>query len=102
MKSNIDITVKRLHIASDMGHDTQIPTISRTGLVLVSLLLGLDVLILFPHAVYAACVPRWTSTLDSFAMIRMGTAVTDELTLLIGRDTEKIDAPDELPGCIGD
>jgi hypothetical protein len=102
MESNIDITLKRLNIAFDMGHDTQIPTISRTGLILVSLLLGLDILILFPLAAYAAGVPRWTSTLDSFAMMRMGAAVADELPLLIGRDTDKIDALDELPGCIGD
>ena len=102
MESNLETNAKSLYIAFDMGHDTQIPTISRTGLVFVSFLLGLDILILFPLAVYAAYIPRWTSTLDSFAIMRMGAAVADELPLLISKDMDKIDALDELPGCIGD
>lgn len=35
-------------------------------------------------------------------MMRMRVAVADEVPLLIGRDTDKIDALDELPRCIGD
>lgn len=89
-------------VASDMGADTQVPVLSRGGLIAVSVLLGLDILLLLAVAVYATLIPRWTSTMDSWAMMRMGAAVADKIPLLIGRKTDSIGSLDTISGCIGD
>lgn len=102
MESNVDTGHKSLTVTFDMGYDTQIPVISRWGLIFVSILLGLDILILLPLAAYATFTPRWTSTLDSFTMMMMGAAVADKVPLLIGRETDKVDVLDKIPGCVGD
>ncbi|KAJ5089473.1 hypothetical protein N7532_008157 [Penicillium argentinense] len=78
------------------------PYISRRGLILVSILLGLDILILVPFAIYATFTPRWTSTMDSFTMMRMDAAVAAKVPLLLGQETDKISAIDEISGCVGD
>ncbi|KAJ5355679.1 hypothetical protein N7517_010288 [Penicillium concentricum] len=102
MESSIDDESKNLEISFDMGSDTQIPVISRGGLILVSILLALEIFILLPLAVYAAIIPRWTSSLDSFTMMRIGAAVADKMPLLLGRETDKVDVLDQLPGYVGD
>lgn len=43
--------LKTLSISFDLGADTQKPSISRGGLILISLLLGLDILILLLLAI---------------------------------------------------
>lgn len=82
----------------DLGTDTQIPVISRGGIIFVSILLGLYILMLIPLAVYAAWTPRWTAQLDSFAMMRIGAAISDNLPLTVGQNKNTIRSLDEVPG----
>ncbi|GLI76249.1 hypothetical protein PoHVEF18_004520 [Penicillium ochrochloron] len=86
-----------LSIKFDLGFDTQIPVLSRRGLILISIILGLDILMLLSLAVYAPFTPRWTSTFDSFTMMRMGAAMAEDVPvpLLVGRETDKIDVLDK-------
>ncbi|PKY09290.1 hypothetical protein P168DRAFT_332898 [Aspergillus campestris IBT 28561] len=65
-------------------------------------LLGLDILILLPLAIYAAGSSLWTEKLDSFAMMRIGAVVAEKVPFLVGRGTDKIEALDEIPGWVGD
>jgi hypothetical protein len=99
---NNDVYMRTLTISYDLDADTQIPVISRGGLIAVSIMLGLDILILLPLAVYASRSPRWTAQLDSFVMMRMGAAVADKVPLLLSWKKDKIKALDEIPGWIGD
>jgi hypothetical protein len=61
----------------------------------------LDILMLLSLAVYATFTPRWTSTFDSFTMTRMGAAIAEDVPLLVGRENDKIDVLDKIPGCGG-
>lgn len=70
---------KTLGVQIDPGVPTQAPVVSRAGLVIISILLGLHVLSLAFFAIWASWFPKWTSSLDSFAMMRIGGVVADEL-----------------------
>jgi hypothetical protein len=78
-----------------LGFNTQIPVLSRRGLILISIILGLDILMLLSLTVYAPFTPGWTSTFDSFTMMRMGAAIAEDVPLLVGRETDKIDVLDK-------
>lgn len=93
---------RSLSVSFDMGVDTQAPAISRAGLILISVLLGLYLVILLLLAVYATWSPRWTAQLDSFAMMRIGGVIADKVPLLVGRGIDQIKVLDEIPGWIGD
>lgn len=88
-------------VSYDMGADQQVPHISRPGIIFVSVLLGLYLLCLFALALYSACIRRWTDTLDSFAMLRIGASIADRVPLLAARHVGRIRALDETPGWIG-
>jgi hypothetical protein len=90
-----------ISISYDMGTDQQIPHISRAGVIFVSVLLGLDLACLLALALYSAWIPRWTGTLDSFAMLRIGASISDRTPLLATRHAELIKTLDETPGWIG-
>ena len=91
-----------LTVSYELGTDTQVPVISRAGMVLISALMAIFLLSLFALALYASLTPRWTHELDSFAMIRIGAAVADKVPLMVGRRVDCIRALDEMPGWIGD
>jgi hypothetical protein len=98
-----DISLQRsLRITFDMGADAQVPAISRGSLIVISVLLGLYITILLTLAVYATWSPRWTAKLDSFAMMRIGAVIADQVPLLVGRETHRIKVLDENPGWISD
>jgi hypothetical protein len=52
-------------------------------------------------AIYSAWIPRWTSTLDSFAMLRIGASISEKVPLLATNHAERIKALDEIPDWIG-
>ncbi|TKA69315.1 hypothetical protein B0A49_09449 [Cryomyces minteri] len=91
-----------LAVSYDQGADTQVPVISRKGVITISALLAIYLLALVATAVYACLSPRWTNQLDSFTMMRLGAAIADKIPLMVGRRTDKIKALDEIPGWIGD
>ncbi|KAJ7627212.1 hypothetical protein FB45DRAFT_1059992 [Roridomyces roridus] len=64
-----------LSVSYDMGGDTQIPVVSIQGIILVSLVMACFLFMLLALAVYAWWTPTWTTTLDAFAMLRIGAAV---------------------------
>ncbi|KAJ5175919.1 uncharacterized protein N7482_001796 [Penicillium canariense] len=90
-----------LSVSYSLGVDMQIPAISREGIILVSVLLGLDLLCLLAMAIYSAWIPRWTMALDSFAMLRIGASISEKVPLLATNHAERIKTLDETPGWIG-
>lgn len=90
-----------LEISYSLGADKQIPQISRAGIIFVSILLGLDLLLLLVLSVYGAWNRRWTGTLDSFAMMRIGASIANQVPLLTTRHVDCIKALDETPGWMG-
>ena len=90
-----------ISISYDMGADIQIPQISRAGIIFVSVLLGLDLACLLALSLYSAWIPRWTDTLDSFAMMRIGASISERVPLLAARHVERIKTLDETPGWMG-
>ncbi|KAJ5610595.1 hypothetical protein N7510_007314 [Penicillium lagena] len=90
-----------LDVSYSLGVDMQIPSISREGIIFVSVLLGLDLLCLLAIAIYSAWIPRWTTTLDSFAMLRIGASISAKVPLLATNHAERIKTLDETPGWIG-
>jgi hypothetical protein len=97
----VDNHVKTLFLRYAMGTDIQIPQISPAGIILTSLLLAFYLLCLVALAFYSACIPRWTGTLDSFAMMRIGASISDKIPLLATSHVERIKTLDETPGWIG-
>ncbi|RJE26737.1 hypothetical protein PHISCL_00968 [Aspergillus sclerotialis] len=85
-----------------MGEDTKIPTISTAGIAVVSIVLATYLAALFALAIYATYAPRWTDQLDSFAMIRIGSALAHDVPLLASSYTKEISVLDTLPGVMGD
>jgi hypothetical protein len=102
MQNSVSPAVKSLSVNYDLGADTQIPVISRGGLIFVSILLGLYILILIPLATYASWTPRWTAQLDSFAMMRIGAAIADKLPLTVGQNKGTLKSLDDIPGWVCD
>lgn len=93
---------RTLTVSYDLGEDTVVPSISLAGLIVISVLLAVYLVALCAVAVYASRYPRWTSHLDSFAMMRIGAAVGDRVPLLVGEHVDKIAVLDEIPGWVGD
>ena len=75
---------------------------SLQAMIAISVLLGIDLLALLAMAVYTCWYPRWTYSLDSFAMMRLGASSADRIPLLVGQNVSKTRVLDELPGWIGD
>ena len=92
---------RSLTISYDMGANATVPSISKGGIIAVSVVMGLFFFFLLSLAVYSMC-PRWTNGLDAFTMVRIGAAIKDEVPLLVGRNTNEIKELDNLPGWVGD
>ncbi|KAI9923768.1 hypothetical protein MW887_008396 [Aspergillus wentii] len=90
-----------LTVEYDMGADSQKPSISLTGIIVVSILIGLDLLGLLATAVYASWFPRWTGSLDAFSLLRLGSSISQSVPLKVSVDDE-VRVLDELPGWVGD
>ena len=86
----------------DLGAATQIPVISRTGIILVSVLLVLNIACLFAMAVYTTVTPCWTKQLDSFTMMRIGAVMAEQLPLRFAHKIDEIEFLDEKSGFVGD
>ncbi|OQD61557.1 hypothetical protein PENPOL_c016G03989 [Penicillium polonicum] len=91
-----------MNVYWDMGKDTSIPTFSVGGIVTVSILLGLYLFILIGLGYYSTRSPRWTEQLDSFAMMRIGASVADDVPLLAAAGSSHVAVLDKIPGIMGD
>lgn len=63
-------------------------------MILISVLLGIDLIALFVMGIYASFSVQWTNQSDSSAM--------DTLPLLVGLQKDTMRILDRLPGSIGD
>jgi len=91
------------YVFSNPGVAIIIPAISLAGMIVISSLWAVYVACILGLAIYSARTPRWTNTLDAFAMMRIGAATRDErIALKVGFETQTVDALDELPGMVGD
>lgn len=91
-----------LTVSYDLGRDTNVPMISKGGIIVVSILLSVFLVTLLALAIYSTQTPVWTSNLDAFAMLRIGASMSDKLSLIYVQDSDKVAVLDEEPGCIGD
>ncbi|KUJ08929.1 uncharacterized protein LY89DRAFT_788365 [Mollisia scopiformis] len=101
MSSN-GISSGSLIIHFDFGADTQVPTISHAGIIIISTLLALYLVSLFIIALYTSLSPRWTNQLDAFAMMQIGAAMSDKISLMVMTRQSHTNILDEAPGWIGD
>lgn len=86
----------------DPGADTTIPAMSRAGMIVLSLLLGIYLACIIALSVYSSRKPRWTQQLDSFSMMRIGAEMHEKLPFKVGFEAEAIRVLDEMPGFVGD
>lgn len=75
---------------------------SYAGVIVVSVLLAIDLVVLFVLAFYASWYPRWTGLLDSFTMLRIGSKLGDRIPLKVVTDQDNVTVLDEIPGCVRD
>jgi hypothetical protein len=91
-----------LTVHYDYGVDTVIPSVSHAGIIIVSILLATFLLALFVATLYASFSPRWTNQLDAFAMMKIGAAMSDKISLAVSTSKSQTSILDEAPGWIGD
>ena len=89
-------------ITFDLGADTDVPVISKTGMVLISILLGMDLTCLLGLAIYSSLTPTWTNQFDAFAMMRLGAAMHEELPLHVSYSHSQVKVLDTTSGFVGD
>lgn len=85
----------------DLGADSQKPSISLAGIIVVSAIMGLDLLGLLATAIYASWFPRWTELLDAFSMLRLGSSISAHVPLKVSVNDDEVQVLDELPGWVG-
>lgn len=88
-------------VVYDMGADSKKPTISLAGIIIMSILIGLDLLGLLATALYASWFPRWRESLDASSMMRLGSSIGDPIPLEVSADDDEVRVLDELPGWMG-
>lgn len=91
-----------LRVRDDQGTTSRIPHISITGVSVLSTLLAIYLASLLSMAAYSIWEPHWSGRFDAFAMIRIGSAMTERVPLQAVGDVDKIALLDETPGWIGD
>jgi len=89
-------------ITFDLGADTDIPVVSKTGMVLISVLLGLDLTCLLGLAIYSSLTPTWTTQFDAFAMMRLGAAMHEKMPLDVSYSHSQVEVLDTTSGFVGD
>ncbi|KAJ5689536.1 hypothetical protein N7462_003928 [Penicillium macrosclerotiorum] len=87
----------------DLGSKILVPHSTLAGVIVVTIFLGPYILMLLALTVYGFRYPRWTSRLDSFAMLRIG-AVYGEgfFPMLVSLETRNAKELDQVPGVIRD
>lgn len=91
-----------LTVTYDLGANSQKPSISLASIIVISVLIAIDLLGLLATALYASWFPRWTGSLDAFSLLRLGSSISEHITLKISSDDDAIDILDQLPGWVGD
>ncbi|KAJ5198505.1 uncharacterized protein N7498_007622 [Penicillium cinerascens] len=88
-------------IYQDLGSEMMVPQSSVAGVAVVSAFLGLYILILLALSLYGCRHYRWTSRLDSFAMLRFGAAYGNGVfPMLVTSKTQHVKELDEVSGVV--
>ncbi|KAI7228814.1 hypothetical protein KC330_g7741 [Hortaea werneckii] len=85
-----------------LGAEKEIPVISRTGMVLISILLGLDLTRLLGLAIYSSLTPTRTNQFDALAMMRLGAAIHEKVPLHVFYSHSQVKVLDTTSGFVGD
>ena len=90
-------------IVYDKGIDFQKPGLTNGSLAGLTAAISVFLLALVTLAFYASVSRSWTSSLDSYALLRIGADLGREsLPFFVARDVDQIVELDELPGWVGD
>ncbi|KAK2608869.1 hypothetical protein QQS21_002582 [Conoideocrella luteorostrata] len=84
------------------GPGVLVPTMSYASAIVISSLLGIFLTSLVAMSLFSAWTPRWTTRLDSFAMIRIGAARPECFPLRVTYKVDRIQTLDNIPGWVGD
>ncbi|KAI9851606.1 MAG: hypothetical protein M1838_003200 [Thelocarpon superellum] len=95
-------TVPGQPVLYDPGVDTPKPQMSQAAMIIISLLIGIDLCLLLALATYTSFSYTWTSSFDSFAMMRIGAANAEDLPLLLGDGERTMRVLGALRGWVGD
>lgn len=93
-----------LQITNNKGLAFQRPSMSRSTMIVITVLLAIYLGSIYILAFYASFQRSWTEKLDAFAMLRMGAALSDrgDLFAVTTRFRTKEESLDKLPGYVGD
>ncbi|KAK1148032.1 hypothetical protein N8T08_010666 [Aspergillus melleus] len=97
-----DGSIRSFSVAYDLGTNSQRPSISQTGMIVISVLMAIYLGALFATTLYATSRRRWTDTLDAFTMMRFGASINERVPLWIAEEVDEVKTLDETPGWIGD
>ncbi len=91
------------YISSSQGTSIQKPTIGLAGIVVVSLLLAIQIVGLTLLPIYASRNATWTSSLDSFAILRLGAEIgREKMPTVSALEAKNAKLLDEQKGWVGD
>ena len=88
-------------IVASHGTDVLKPSMSLVAMVIISFLIMLQLCGLLMMVIYASTRPTWTTSLDSFALLRIGATMADELPLISPLAANKLALLDEKKGWVG-
>ncbi|KAK2599100.1 hypothetical protein QQS21_005441 [Conoideocrella luteorostrata] len=89
-------------ISYDMGMDISSVHMSKSTMIIVSILMGVYLGFVIVLSGYSVKKGRWAISLDSFAMMRIGATLSSSFPLLPVKDIDQVETLDTLPGWIGD
>jgi len=96
-------TGKALTVEHDAGQDMQKPGLGDRSVIGLTIAIAIFLLSLLLLAFYARFSKTWTSSLDAYALLRIGAELGKEaLPFLVVQDTHHIGELDELLGWVGD
>lgn len=86
----------------DAGADLQKPALSDGSIIGLTIVIAVFLTCLLSLALYASLTRTWTSSLDAYAMIRIGAELgPDAVPFLAVKDPDVMVELDELPGWVG-
>ena len=89
-------------IYNPLGYSIMKPSMSKAAMILLSILILIQLLGLCSLAFYAHSRPTWTDSLNSFALLRLGAAMADDLPLISAIEAGELAMLDETCGWVGD
>ena len=86
----------------DAGADLQKPALSDGSIIGLTIVIAVFLACLLSLALYASLTRTWTSSLDAYAMMRIGAELgPDAIPFLAVKDPDFVVELDELPGWVG-